>query len=67
MERRKAHKPETYGGCTVADVADTDDTAPRYAGHAPIPAAVPGGAMVRSLPYDADREYAIARDNLANR
>lgn len=67
MERRKAHKPETYGACTVADVADTDDTAPRYAGPAPIPAAVPGGAMVRSLPYDADREYAIARDNLANR
>lgn len=67
MERRKAHKPEAYPPCTVPDSVDTDDPAPRYAGHAPIPAAVPGGAMVRTLPYDADREYAIARDNLAKR
>ena len=67
MERRKAHKPETYTACTVADVADTDDVAPRYAGHAAIPAAVPGGAMVRTLPYDAATEYAKALDNLARR
>ena len=67
MERRKAHKPEAYEACTVADTADTDETAPRYAGHAAIPAAVPGGAMVRTLPYDAETEYARARANLADR
>jgi hypothetical protein len=67
MERRKAHKPETYAACSVADTADTDDTAPRYAGHAAIPAAVPGGATVRALPYDAETEYARARANLAGR
>ena len=65
MERRKSHKPETYSACTVADAADTDDTAPRYAGHAAIPAAVPGGAMVRTLPYDAAQAEAVAEYNRA--
>lgn len=67
MDRRKSHKPEAYPPCIVEDAADTDGPAPRYAGHAPIPAPIPGGPVVRTLPYDADREYAIARDNLANR
>jgi hypothetical protein len=67
MERRKAHRPEAYAACSVVDACDTDAPAPRYAGHAPAPAPVPGGAMVRTLPYDAETEYARARANLADR
>jgi hypothetical protein len=50
----------------VFGMASGAEPAPRFS-PAPVPAVSTGVAMVRTLPYDAEREYAIARDNLANR